>query len=419
MSDTIMLIKSEDETMEKDTLAEGSEHATLTNDLEKLLIAAQPRLARLARARGVALDGVEDVVQETLMEAWRNLEYLHAPDRFDAWLNGICRNVSMRWIRAQGTIDHRQRTFSSLQLIQDTDIDIPTLDIPDPQTLDLAEELNRQDLAVLLDRAMGHLPATTRKVLEMHYITEVPQREMALRLGITINTLEVKLHRARRQLRQVLNGELRADAESFGLTLDKVVVQGWRETSLWCLICGRQRLQGIFEPCSGGDVSLRLQCPACSSNGGIDIVNTGNMVSLKDIRSFRPAIKRILQTVPIFYTQMFATKYQPCPVCKSLATLRGVEPDVLPAPFYRRFGIVLECPICGKITSSILSLCLTYPPAYQFIMQHQRCIVEPEESIEYEGQPAIRAGLTDILSAEQLTMILHRHTLQLLTVFQK
>ena len=99
-----------------------------------------------------------------------------------------------------------------------------------------------------IDRAMGYLPATTRKALELHYIAEVPQREVALRLGITISALEVKQHRARRQLRQVLNGALRADAESFGLTLDNEVVQGWRETSLWCLICGRQRMQGIFEP---------------------------------------------------------------------------------------------------------------------------------------------------------------------------
>src|SRR5437667_10071777 len=118
--------------------------------------------------------------------------------------------------------------------------------------LDLAEELTRQDLAVLLDRAMGYLPVATRKALELHYLAEMPQREVALQLGMTINALEVKLHRARRQLRQVLHSELRVEAESFGLTLEnETAAQGWRETSLWCFVCGRRRLQVIFEPQPG------------------------------------------------------------------------------------------------------------------------------------------------------------------------
>ena len=420
MYDTIVSSHDKNRAKEKEALIEGDAYTTLTHDLEKLLVAAQPRLARLASVHGVPPDGVEDVVQETFVNAWQHLAYLHTPDRFEAWLNGICRNVSMRWTHAQATTDRRQYTFSSLHSIQESSSETSAFDIPDPQPLDLAEELHHQDLAVLLDRAMDHLPATTRKALEMHYLAEMPQREVALQLGITINALEVKLHRARRQLRQVLNSELRTDATSFGVALDnETVSQGWRETSIWCFICGHRRLQGLFEPQLGGEVGLRLRCPTCSSKNSIDIVNTGNIVSFTERRSFRPAFKRVLQALPLFYSQALATSYQLCPICKELAPLRGIEPDTLLAPLYRRFAIVLECPTCGKIASTIFSLCVKYPQVSQFILRHERCILEPEELLEYEGQAAIRAGLLDVLSTAQLTLILHRHTLQVLAIFEK
>lgn len=420
MSDRIVPLYAENSTIDKEDPIEENAYTTLTNDLEKLLAAAQPRLTRLALAQGVTPDGVEDVVQETLVNAWQNLAHLRTPDRFEAWLNGICHNMSMRWTRAQGTLDRRQHTFSSLQTVQKSDIEISARDIPDPQVLDLAEELNRQDLSMLLDRAMSHLPAPARKTLEMHYLAEISQREVALQLGMTMNAVEVRLHRARRQLRHVLNGELRTDAEALGLSLDnESAAQGWRETSVWCCICGRRRLQGLFESQPEGDVSLRLRCPDCSSRTGMDIIHTGTIISFADGRSFRPAFKRVLQVVPAFYAQAFAAGYQRCPGCKKLAPVGGIEPEILPAPFYRRLGIALECPSCGKITSSIFSLCLTYLPAYQFVMQHERCIIEPEECIEYEGQSAILASIRDVLSSAQVTLILHRHTLELLASFKK
>ncbi|BCL81350.1 hypothetical protein ccbrp13_38150 [Ktedonobacteria bacterium brp13] len=52
-------------------------------------------------------------------------------------------------------------------------------------------------------------------------------------------------------------------------------------------------------------------------------------------------------------------------------------------------------------------------------MQHERCIIEPEEFIEYEGQSAILARLSDVLSSAQVTLILHHHTLELLASFKK
>lgn len=399
----------------------GDAHTTLANNLENLLKAAEPRLTHLARRYGVPPDVVGDVVQETLVAAWQNLAHLRSPDHFALWLDGICRNMSLRWARAQHTTDLHQSTFSSLQPEQENISESPSIfDIADPQSFDLTEELNRHDLAILLDRAMNYLPPGGRKALEMHYLADLPQREVALQLGMTINALEVRLHRARRQLRQVLQHELRADAASFGLLhADEMAAQGWRYTSIWCFICGRQRLQGLFEPQPGGEVALRLRCPTCSLVSRDDLINTATKVPFAHMHSFRPAFKRMLQTLPSIYLEEFTAGYQPCSICGQPAPLLGVEPETLPAPFYTRLNIVFSCPTCGRSSSSIFSLCMAYPPASQFALQHEHCILEPEELIDYQEQPAIKACIYDLATATRLTLILDRHTQQLLAVFQE
>src|SRR5579864_4724233 len=75
-------------------------HGALLADIEQLFTEARPRLLRLARLNGITPDVADDVVQETMMEAWRHLANLRDPRRFSAWLDGICRNVCRRQVKA-------------------------------------------------------------------------------------------------------------------------------------------------------------------------------------------------------------------------------------------------------------------------------------------------------------------------------
>jgi len=62
--DTMALMQDETEHDTRDTerLHEGSIHTELVQNLEALLTTARPRLVQSARAHGVPLDGVDDVV---------------------------------------------------------------------------------------------------------------------------------------------------------------------------------------------------------------------------------------------------------------------------------------------------------------------------------------------------------------------
>ena len=85
---------------------------------------------------------------------------------------------------------------------------------------DLFLQLERRELADLLGRAMALLPAETREALVASYLDEMPQDELAARLGLRAGALRARLHRGRQMLRRVLEDDLRADALTWGLLAD-------------------------------------------------------------------------------------------------------------------------------------------------------------------------------------------------------
>jgi len=274
----------------------------------------------------------------------------------------------------------------------------------------MPEELSRQDLATLLDRAMGYLPSTTRKALEMHYLAEIPQNETALQLGLTINALEVRLHRARQQLRHVLSNELRSDAEAFGMAVDNAMVQGWRNTHMWCLMCGQRQMVGAFEPLPNGTINLRMRCPSCSRVEDADIFDTYGTVQLDGLRSFRPAIKRAILELPRLSTQSLAQRFMRCPECGKRAMVHGVEQCTIASPFLNRFYVVMVCPNDGTSLAGIISVCFDHPTAQQFFVDHPRCIFGSEQLIERGGQEVIQVQLIDVASASTLNLFVSPRT---------
>ncbi len=387
-----------------------------SNTLDEMLAAARPRLLRIAQKQGVSPDAADDVAQDTLVEAWRHLDHLRTPAAFDLWLNGICRNVSLRWNRSHSTTLQRQENFSTLLDVEQDDPTANVLDIPDPLAIDPAEELSRQDLATLLDRAMSYLPSTTRKALEMHYLAELPQNETALQLGLTINALEVRLHRARRQLRQVLSNQLRSDAELFGMTVDKEMAQGWRDTPVWCFMCGQHKMVGIFEALPNGTINLRMRCPFCTQSEDVDMVSTYGIVQIGNIRSFRPAIKRAMIEAPQVCKQAMAQRFILCPECGTMATVHDVERHLLAFPFLNRFYMVIDCPNDGTCFTAVVSACLHHPLVQQFWANYPRCTFGPEQLIERAGQEVIQVQLFDITSASRLILFVSPLTLEIVDV---
>src|SRR5579862_315927 len=420
----------------------SAQHANF-DEIEGWLAAARPRLLRLARLRGVAHDAIEDVVQETLLEAWKHQDRLYAPEGAHAWLDEICRNICRRYARkdsaeqqrmlpSSGSYEHNveygdgdgSKTSDSLLKT------IPDTNLPDP-----LDALCRQDVALLLDRAFGALSVSAREAMELCYVKEAPQREAAERLKLSLSALEARLHRARHQLRQTLNGPLRADAETLGLTLDQEVADGWRETRLWCTLCGQRRLMGMFLPQPDGSVNLHMRCPDCERRYGLSDVHNSNVhsrgvIQLDGLQSFRPAWKRTMQGVAQRFMRALPVGARHCPYCGAPAALQLfdktrateiTEEVVLPAGLSRhpyQFWVWWRCLRChprlndgsGVFAASDL-VYWSHAQTRQFMGEHPHWVSEPELLMEYAGQPAIRFQMADCASAARLTVLANRQTL--------
>lgn len=404
--------------------------ALLTNQ-DGLLTAMRARLARLASARGVELNAIDDVVQETLLEAWRHLERLHSPAGFHAWIDEICRNVCRRYAKRYQANLLRHKPFpwfhqDDASVACEEEISSSTC-MRDSYAPDPFEALNQQELALLLDRALGALPQEARQLVEMCHLLELPHVDVAGQLGISVGALETRLHRARQRLRQVLSGPLYQDAASFGLTVDRTYADGWLETRLWCSICGRCRLQGSFIGVGSGEkVNLHLRCPDCSQRYGLDTMHSMGLVPLGELQSFRPAWKRTLQGLTELVLQALHKEDPVCPRCGNLTFIQVVdaeEDNCLPSGPYR-FWIRWSCDRCkgligipGSLPSVDQLVYWSHPQTRQFMMEHSRWLSKPGNPLEYAGQPALRFQIADMGSAASITVLTHHQTLRVLAVY--
>jgi RNA polymerase sigma-70 factor (ECF subfamily) len=403
--------------------------AALALERDYLFANARPRLLRLARLRGVAPDALEDVVQETLLVAWRKFDSLDSPEHAQRWLDEICRNICSRYRRASAQEAARSLPLFELFLPYQPDEHAEPLaaETPDGLLTDPVEALSRDDLLQLLQQALNLLPEQAREAVEMYYLRELPQREAAVRLGLSISALETRLHRARRQLRQILNGDLREEAAALDLPLDgEEPALGWRASGVWCYYCGRQRLHGSFETSSNGQRYLRMRCPGCSQRFGFDIVNGKGLVSVDHLRSFQPAFKHTMRGLSRSLLQSIDSGQMICKGCGrlTLAQVSGpkqqtaVTPD---DPLARQFWIRGQCQHCGHLLGGFSAddaVYWSHPAIQAFMRQHPRWLNRPDLPLDYQGQSAILFRLADRLSSAQLDVIAHRQTLRVLATMQ-
>ena len=219
------------------------------------LHAERARLVRLCACLTGNSDAAEDLAQETLVEAWRHAHKLYDPSGRDRWLAAIARNVCRRWARSRGR-ELARRAYESWDAGAAEPEDGPAGE------LDVEVDLERHELAQLLDRALALLPPITRQILIESYVEESPQAEVAARLRLSEGAVAMRLHRGKLALRRVLATEFSQDAAAYGLI--DVDAQEWHETRIWCSSCGQCRYMGAYNQRTG---DLVLRCPSCFHHG--------------------------------------------------------------------------------------------------------------------------------------------------------
>jgi RNA polymerase sigma-70 factor, ECF subfamily len=149
---------------------------------------------RLTRNRADA----EDLVQDTLVRAFRSADRFAAGTNLKAWLYTILHNA---WRNRRRDAAHDPLQGDSERIEDATSLPTGATELDTPERVLLRETLDA-DLQAALDR----LPDAFRQAVWLRDVEEFSYAEIAEMLGVPIGTVMSRISRGRRQLFDSLSG---------------------------------------------------------------------------------------------------------------------------------------------------------------------------------------------------------------------
>jgi RNA polymerase sigma-70 factor (ECF subfamily) len=357
-----------------------------------------------SRSRLIALcthlggrDAAEDLAQETLLEAWRQSHKLTDPSGSEAWLAAIARNVWRRWAR---TSERQSRTLAA--------VTHDASDLTDVHAFDV--ELDRRELAEVLDSVLELLPALTREALVRRFVNGSSHVEIAERLGVSPDAVSMRISRGRLILRRALASGQAELLAGMGLSAE---ASGWRRTRLSCPICGQTAVDMRAE---GSPQVLALRCIGCVPDGSapasVYALDNPTWAELLGA-TVRPSTiqRRGSRFVHDYFNRPDGTDTVACTRCSTPVPVRAYErPD---AELAHRRGIYAECARCGEVASvSAAGMALGMPETEEFRRSHRRVRLTNVVELESDGAPALALTWRAVGEGARLDVVLARERLR-------
>ena len=159
----------------------------------------QERIYRLALRITHNHADAEDVQQEALMKAHRNLRQFEGRARFTTWLSRIAINESLMSLRKRRDSQRVPFEEATRQSEDTVAVDHWHSELEDPETA-----YSRRELRQMLDSAIGQLSPRLRVVFLLRAVEQLSTTETARILHISTSSVKARLRRARYDLEQSL-----------------------------------------------------------------------------------------------------------------------------------------------------------------------------------------------------------------------
>jgi RNA polymerase sigma-70 factor (ECF subfamily) len=141
------------------------------------------------RLRGGDKSDATELMQDVFVKAWRRLATFRGDCAFSSWLHRLAVNTMLENARSE-----RRRTARVLSM-EDTSL------------LPGAAQSTNVDLKMDMEQAVASLPKGARLAFVLHDVEGYQHQEIAEQLSVSVGTVKAQLHRARRLLRERLEGK--------------------------------------------------------------------------------------------------------------------------------------------------------------------------------------------------------------------
>lgn len=148
---------------------------------DRLVRKYQSRLYQHIRKMVVSHDDTDDLLQETFLKAWLNLDSFRADSQLFTWLYRIATNESLRFLQKKRSI-----------------LGIPLLDISEQLAAKLEQSapFSADEVAMKLQKAVLKLPDKQRLVFNMKYFEAMSYEHISEILGTSVGALKASYHHA-------------------------------------------------------------------------------------------------------------------------------------------------------------------------------------------------------------------------------
>lgn len=165
------------------------------------------RLFRIARAIVRDEAEAEDIMQETYVRAFAALGQFQGRSSWATWLTRIAVNEALARLRRRGRFVGREGIDGGED---DMESEQAARGVSGGRSIGPEETTSARELSGFVERAVDDLPDSYRMVFMLREVEELSTIETAACLDISEELVKVRLHRARGELRRLLDARLGA-----------------------------------------------------------------------------------------------------------------------------------------------------------------------------------------------------------------
>jgi RNA polymerase sigma-70 factor (ECF subfamily) len=150
----------------------------------------RPKIMRYLRRFIRTTEDAEDLVQETFIKAYKNIQSFDTTKRFSPWIYKIAHNEFINSLRKKVRLP---------AFVFDVDAVFPQLPAKERSDDDMDKKLLRE----MLEKCLEKLNAKYREVLVLYYLEEMGYGEISDILQIPSSTVGIRLKRGKEMLKKV------------------------------------------------------------------------------------------------------------------------------------------------------------------------------------------------------------------------
>ncbi len=182
--------KSDEELAELSTDSEQAFHALIKRYEKKMLV-------YISRSTGGAPELSEDILQETFLKVYKNLNGFDSSLIFSSWLYRIAHNEIVN--------AHRKNKKDMLTDSMETALYSDGLPAFISETVDISEVIISDEKILKIKELLFTLPTKYQDIIVLRYLEEKDYNEISDILKIPMGTVATQINRAKKKLKKIIN----------------------------------------------------------------------------------------------------------------------------------------------------------------------------------------------------------------------